>query len=892
MYKRFLALFLSLLMITSFTSIVATAKDVDYNSAHVDMVVGLGLMQETSNGRFLGDINVRWDEFSEILKCFQFDAAEHQNTEVTANEIAEHFVFIAGYEKIIETNAFALASNWGLFNGLGLTADSPITRYQMASIIVRFMDIEMVRANLSTSSIGYYIDRDATVMSEILKVEELSGIVTDNGFSGIHGASTIEEGTIVIDNTHQLNIDFNKFDVINYLGHDVDVLYSIEDDTMYEIRYIGYSNKDEVVRIETKDIVSISDSIIKYYDDDKTRTIRLSSGFICLKNNEYLASYMWEDLIPEEGYIEIIDNGSGTDILIVKEFVDYVVSGVLVVGDDYTIYSKNQTAGRNDFTKLAESDINYSVKSSKGTNLTIKDIKKGSILSIAKSGVFTEIILSTNTITNFTFGSLSKSDVWILESTVGLEFRVTNLYMEKNDELTKASYGDLGIVYLNAFGEVAYYEPVENTDITYACLVNVYYDSEGLDDTLYVKLLTPDGKEHLFAKNDKLRIKDAVGVSARYTPEAAYAKLYEKNEIVSFKQNTSGNLTEIVFFPLEEKYQKEGEMKKLYDGTVTFNSDNASFGHFVHRNTVYYVVDEENKKDIKEYTIMEDTGLLRQSGSYKVRAYGMDEKYADYVILYDLDENILMPRAEARFGVVLGTGQKYDEVTDEIYTYVVYNVDGSEIEVLCENEEVIEQAYDVYSKIPSTSQKYQVEEGDIVRFYQDPVTGIARACTILYKPTQKNPSFPSSKFGFIPGAEIGAHDGVSNRCNPFAIDGTFTATKALRTLTGYNNRIIMGWVYDHFDTTVQITNQDLSVGVYEGDTFEATGTLGWSVEMTDVSEAPVIIEYHCGELQDVRIGSPEDIRAYKDFSNDCSAYISIGRRWYSQVQTYVINHTW
>lgn len=247
---------------------------------------------------------------------------------VTPLEICKVFSVILGYREVGNHVSFLkIANQIGITDGIKF--GESVTWTQMLLIAYRTLESEMFEVVGFDSNEAIY-----GVQEGFLAIERYHGLVKNSGLvEGAAGTTLIRANSTVADGEIIIGDRFYRYDDPTLLGKRV-IFYIAAKDGESIRPDIAYLYVDEartaVLTINDKDIVGKDGDVFNYYQNDKKKTVRLSSVPDVIINGVAHASYQPEDLKPAAGNVTLIDNNKDGvyDVLLVESYTYMMVSKV------------------------------------------------------------------------------------------------------------------------------------------------------------------------------------------------------------------------------------------------------------------------------------------------------------------------------------------------------------------------------------------------------------------------------------------------------------------------------------------------------------------------------------------------------------------------------------
>lgn len=228
----------------------------------------------------------------------------------------------------------------------------------------------------------YELSKDTTVMNELYDIYVAKGIVTANQYTAL----TSEIGKSDED---EIEINGMKYtvseDLSDLLGCSVEYYYA--DVSEPKIYYIEEKKANVVLKIGSDDILqdqTTNTQIAYQVDSGKTKTKTIETDADVIYNQISYTGYgSISEIIPDDGWIELIDN-DGDNCCEVVKIID--LKTIVVMGVD-TYECKIVEKPHNDLTQSITLDLNENDHKVvyKNSNFSFKDIKPDMVLTVAQS---------------------------------------------------------------------------------------------------------------------------------------------------------------------------------------------------------------------------------------------------------------------------------------------------------------------------------------------------------------------------------------------------------------------------------------------------------------------------------------------------------------------------
>lgn len=629
------------------------------------------------------------------------------DSQITVEEAVKVAVSVIGYSQKAEWDGgwsagyYSAARLNGLLGGVNDNREAPLTIADAAALMQNVLECD------TTLTITGYRDGEPIVeklkgemyMENVLGIHLYSGVVEGYGYTSLYGGDNEYGDTCEIGGE---KFNLGNIDIESYLGIKVEAYYTLDKNNDGTLLHIAVSKDNRIVCIEADDIApSSTRSVFRYFDDDdREKTLNISSNALYIYNGKKLNAVADADLIPDSGSVTLISNDRDSlyDVVIIKDYITVVVEKVLAAD---TAINLKYDKGYLEFSEGSGIKASYYTD---GAKTEFSSISAGSVLSIGFSknlsgDKLADVLISNNQVTGSAksiSGSDNEKKVVLNDDT---EYSLTKEYMNRIKENQQSTYlpklGEEGIFYIDYFGKLAAYT-VSVASKNYAYVIASSY--EELNEKAMLKLFTKDGIIDIYEVNDKFKL-NGKPVKADVL----------KDELVKTGEN--GTVNQLIICNINDD-NKITDIKTAEDKTSTeyYNAAEDEFvlGAYISGNLRFYknmgfdkpycFVDNkslqfmipEDKSNEKEYSVASklsstdvtlrgplyiyDTGLSGSIGAI-VTGPGSSRSYSDSAVINDviqtIDEEEMLCTA-----FVLAGGQTVMLDTDAAFENVKWRTSG------------------------------------------------------------------------------------------------------------------------------------------------------------------------------------------------------------------------
>lgn len=429
------------------------------------------------------------------------DGIFEPNGSVSFEQLAVVMTRMTGYDEIAEiaggtVGAYMQAANKaGLLKGLSVKDSSAVTFGELAYAMERALDIEIMDVSGITSDKTVYdIKTGKTLLTSALNMTEVKGQMTADYFTGLAGASNLEKNQVEIGRKVYTS---TKEDISDYLGRNV-TAYVNADGIVKAVKKTEYENSEIIIL--SNNIESVSKGTVNYKDGKGNirKANYRTDGYLIYNGGAKLAWSEADLRGVNNGRIRMLDtdNNGSYDVIFADQYTDMIINNVSLV--DETVYFKPGSALLSiDISE--KSDLRYELRGADGEKITIKDVTKGFLLSVAMSadGRVCRLVVSKNYIVGVCTG-IDADSIMIGEE----EYPLSGVLSKSGAVSLKSE----GTFYINFLGNAAVFD--HDIMYNYGYLRRIGHKS-GLSTEMAFELLTAEGTLQTFYLADKVKMNEA-----------------------------------------------------------------------------------------------------------------------------------------------------------------------------------------------------------------------------------------------------------------------------------------------------------------------------------------------------------------------------------------------
>lgn len=837
--------------------------------------------------------------------------------EVKTNEVIKCVMVMLGYKQLAEVNGgypngyLKFAQRENLTNGA--PAGEICTRGAIAVILKNAMNskILMEASYGENGDISFTYDENRTFATDILGLNKIEGIMTDNGYTAILGESDYEGRKIVVaDNAFRVP-EGKSF--AQFIGRDVTCWFTNYKSTdSGVVMYVENNGRDKITEIDIETLTGANDEDITYKVNKKSKEVTYEGAYI-IHNGVSIASYdktLFTDLIDNKAYGKITVIETNNDlyqrIVVIDEFETWVVGNVDTTNQKiYNVLRAGEYVTDSDIIELDFNDPKYIITIFKadGTKGEFFDIQKDSVLDIIRNGNEFVIYVTNSAVSDFKIAEVTEDKGKTYISDGENEYEVTAAFMNyslREDFVLNKTF----TIYFNSFGRVAWAIAQEISGLQVGYIVEIGNKGGSFTSREYgMQVYTISGMHSLFDIAETVRVSDHNGEESKMTEKEfvdTYAAEYNDvtNIIDGIFRYTVNDQDEINYIELpildpDTKINGKLHLVLANDDPTSkkgYNKEKSnSFGGYFMTSAGTKVIKVDSAKRVSDYENAFSAGTISSvpykdsdSTEYHIyRAYSdIEGALSAKYMVFDLPSGATGMDTQATAPYVyivteIGGGRFPDDTLGTVYkTKSFKNGAIADVNLYIKDDAVFDTEAETnvrvnaadttlgWVKVPFTD---PIEPGDIIRVTQDE-NGLVDHVRVVFDENGVDGTGDPQTPGVIPGMHRHiTHSVVQPKYNnnPFAYGGG--TNQNLASGEGYASgsfRFFQSYPLKIRDGVVKLTAWDVIQNGY--DTYEE----GYKEEVWSTSKI-VVVDFADGDIS-VRVGGVNDIKTYEDFGADCS----------------------
>lgn len=752
---------------------------------------------------------------------------------ITYNEALYILMNTMGYGDFMNLVAAYPAGGWQLANQLDIKMKNKGACVgDIFYLVYQALTTDMLAIDgMKQGSFVFKTEEGKTILEQYHNIEVTTGILNNNGQMTINSQFPVEENAIVVDGEY-----YDMEEACTVLpGCEVDVFHDIDSD---EVLCVVATAENEIIEINSADIEGFRD-MKYYYETTSRKTLKIKEGTDIVINGQIITEIVDEDMVPANGKVIAIDNGTttGVSVVIVKGYESFVVKSVVKDNNKVTLYA-DTASGIEPVIANLETNVPL-VYDAEGNTVAIEDIKINDVVSVMGTlndddvTIADEIVLSDAYVSG-DLNSISRGDdpAIVID---GVEYPVAASAVYILDSISPQ--GNMTF-YIDFMGNIVELDKKISGGMAYGYILGakLAYNDEG-ERVISVKVLSEIGSVITYFLSPERIYIDDVRSEKYYDPEEYLGQFtrnvkkvfrYDVNENreinkVDFSQDITTATASTVNNRLFSSHPKADlYFRKTY---MTFSTKVS-----VNANTIVFKVPERPEDASNaDYEVLRDVSKLAD-GRYTLEAYKLGEDSMAASVLV-LQKNFKNYSDSAEYYVVKEVSQELDQYDEITYSVTICGLAGDKTYTV-KSSSVVETPH---APGDLTTTYRQIQEGDIIRCSIDSTGTMIEDITICYQ------------------TEEGNALGIENI-------GSGTWNNA--------SRIISGVVYAMDDSLISITA-----------TVDGVETNEWLAD--NVSETYLVDSFKIFKLSltgdgvEIEVGTPADIKAFKTSGGDYSTVVAV-----------------
>jgi len=671
---------------------------------------------------------------------------------ITYNEALYMLFNTMGYGDFMKLVANYAAGGWEIANKLDLdTKNKGAIAGDIFYLTYQALTADMLAiTGMKEGSFIFASDPDKSLLETYHNIDVYTGILQSNGQVSINGQYPAEEGRIVVtDETFKIEEPITVLP-----GCEVDVFYDIDS---AEAVCVVATEENKIIEIDSADIEGFRDMKYDYEVNGVSKTLKIRNGADVVINNVLATEIDEEAMVPANGKIIAIDNGTTTGyaVIYVKSYTSFIVKSV-VNDNNITKIFADADSGIGNVIINNEVDVPV-VLDAEQKVASVSDITVGTVISVmgnldADENIIADEIVMANGLVTGDLTTIYRDDPMVLVID-GTKYPVA-----ESAEYIMAGISPQGNMtfYLDFMGNIVALDSENSGGMAYGYILGakLAYNEEG-ERVVSVKLLSEIGSIiEYFLCPERIYVDDNRS-EKYYDPEETAPELFGGEQISlinKFRNIANGASGRVIRYDVND----EREINKIdfavsietasnptindrlflsrpeFAGYLRKSAKTFSTQVSVDENTIVFKIPENPEEAAKtDYEVVRDIAKLTE-GRYKIEAYKLgDEAMVSSVIVAKL--NFDSYSDSAQYYVVTDIEQTLDEFDEITYNVTLDGGAGAKV-YKAKYSSVVETPHALGS---TSTPVRQLREGDIVRCIIDATGTTLLDISVCYKGYEK-----------------------------------------------------------------------------------------------------------------------------------------------------------
>lgn len=490
---------------------------------------------------YYDDVGENDANVNEINKCTSYGifvgtsatGTFRPDSKATLDDAAVIMVKMLGYDVVANPSEYVkVGREIGLYKGI---SDGYSVNHNILIMIENALETNIIEIISYGSDPVYKKVSDKTLLSEALGIVKYKGRLNAVGENALNASYAVDIDEVRIDDITAEFDESKKPEMLCSLGMKVEAYCYCKDDD-YSLQHIKLLDTRNI-SIDFSDYKGVNGSRIEYSVGGNRKSAEVNSYSYIVYNNRPV------DTMPQigiNGTIKLIssDNSSVYDIIIVKEYKDYIV-------DKYNADKKTLVMKYSDESIELEDIDDVTAYDENGLPIELKKLESGSVISVIQNTESIEIVYSKKSV----YGKIENSyreDGNLYFTIDGKAYEISD---RVNNLLTQALdlsiyHGSEGSVQLNFMGRICAVE-VTVSSKRYGYLIWVKYLEE--DNSVVAKIFNS------FGQFEKLSVKtkrEQINIDGSYQDYIVFISNNSDNNVfvptlIGYKVNGEGEIVNI-----------------------------------------------------------------------------------------------------------------------------------------------------------------------------------------------------------------------------------------------------------------------------------------------------------------------------------------------------------
>ncbi len=396
--------------------------------------------------------------------------------QVNLNYVVKTLLDIMGYDEIASISGgytdgyIELARSLDLLDGVYGDMDAPARYKDVVRLFANALGIGVNKVgSIKGNTVVLSSKSDKTFMTEVMNIDVIEGLLTDNGITSLGGESKIERNSIVVGG-HKIKVPEELKKSADLIGRRVRAYYDCSDENQKVLVYLVEESNNDTYQFALADFLSFDGTTLVYEENGRDKNLSIGAATV-IYNGTIIDSYDETLFKDKNGDVTVLSVYGKNDYIIVNEYKDFVASKISA--ETEKIYSSVDYQKGDELTvlnlKKGDEFEDVNIYFSNGEEATFADIQADSVLAVKlnKESSIIDVYIHREALYNTTVTGVDEDGVTVVvadeegETTIEGEYETSPSF--KNSNL-KLEAGKAYNLYFNQFGQIVNAEMVEITD--------------------------------------------------------------------------------------------------------------------------------------------------------------------------------------------------------------------------------------------------------------------------------------------------------------------------------------------------------------------------------------------------------------------------------------------
>ncbi len=567
---------------------------------------------------------------------------------ITYQDAIKILVRAGGYSERIpgysEDSAYIrTAGERKLTDGITLSYSDLLTDEAMILMLYNALDADIMDFEFDGNKYKAETKTDETILSRYRSIKEKTGILSDNGDSGLNYEEARNRNSIVVGKTEiRKNENYKK----DYLGYNVRTFYKDEDGE-YSLEYL-YPDENRVLSLSGDNVESTDFSKLYYETDDKQKSVKLDAAIKVIYNGQAYFDFTETDFTADENDVTLVDNNDdGTyEVALITSYETIAASYVTTY--DGKVINKYKYTGAPDGLDISADSDDYKIRYyMNGERVDKPEIKAWNILSVATSmgaNPIRSIYISTESVEG-TVSQIYADKFVINEDEYELNSAFVSARAAGDSAVPEITLGNEYIFYLDIHGRIAAVSSSSLQEIGYAVMVKMSQDDDD-EEKVRVKYMDSVGDWHESYLRKRVKLYDDTHTGKSLKASEIFTLLVNANgritpQVVQLSENSDGEINVLKIAVASQKSIKDkltvgNTVTGCYRWTTKLLGNSNNIALYVADDATIFLLPQGYSTNEEDYSVR--AGALDADETYTVTPYNTDDfGESDCIAMRDTD---------------------------------------------------------------------------------------------------------------------------------------------------------------------------------------------------------------------------------------------------------------